>query len=293
MNKKEFDKIFSSYIISQEDLKTLHRVLLEMLSDVDKICRENDIKYSLGGGTLLGAMRHKGFIPWDDDVDVMMPYDDYVKFIQIVKEKYNENYYIADIREGTASTLFVKFCKKGTKFVEINSVGTPFSNNIFIDIFPMEYCPDDEKERKKRGKKFNLFRKMKLCAISYKYPSKLLLEKTKESKILKKEYNKKRFIGFFCNLLSIRYLVKKCDKLAHYTKKGKYVVCPFGARYYDFELYNSDLFDELIEVPFEDKKFFITHRYEDYLKLMYGDYMKMPSEENRKPTHVIEVKEKI
>lgn len=293
MDKKEFDRVFSSYVISQEDLDLLHKILLDMLGDIDKICRENDIKYTLCGGTLLGAIRHQGFIPWDDDVDVMMPYDDYHKFINIVKEKYSENYMIADIRENTAETLFVKFCKKGTIFREINNVGTPFAENIFIDIFPAEYCSDIEKERKARGKKFNLYRKMLLCAISYKYPSTLLLEKVKESKTLKKEYSKKRFLGFFSNLIGIKKLVKKCDKLAHFDKKGKYIVCPFGARYYDFELYDSDFFDKFIEVKFEDRKFLITHRYEDYLKLMYGDYMKLPAPENRKPSHVIEIKEGI
>lgn len=293
MDKKEFDRVFSSYIISKEDLDTLHTVLLEMLSDLDKICRSNNIKYTLCGGTLLGAIRHKGFIPWDDDVDVMMPFDDYKKFILVVKEKYKEKYFIADIRENTAETLFVKFCKKDTLFEEINNIGTPFANNIFIDIFPADYCPDSEKERKKRGKKFNLYRKMLLCAISYKYPSTLLLEKIKESKILKKEYSKKRLLGFFSNLIGIKNLVKKCDKLAHFDKKGKYIVCPFGARYYDFELYNVDFFDKLEEISFENKKFLITHRYDEYLKLMYGDYMKLPAPENRKPSHVISVKSKI
>lgn len=293
MDKKEFNRVFSNYVISEEDLKILHKVLLGMMVDLDKICRENNIKYSLCGGTMLGAIRHKGFIPWDDDVDVMMPYDDYHKFIGVVKEKYNDDYFIADIRERTAPTLFVKFCKKGTKFLQINNVETGLADNIFIDIFPAEYCSDDEKERKKRGKKFNLYRRMKRCAVSYRYPSKLLLEKVNDSKMLKKEYSRKRIFGFFCNLLGLKYLVKKCDKLAHVEKKGKYIVCPFGARYYDFELYNSDFFDELLEVPFENKKFYISHRYEDYLKLMYGDYMKMPSPENRCPSHAIEVKEKI
>lgn len=293
MNKEEFERVFAEYVISPEDLNKLHNVLLDMMVDLDKICRTENIKYSLCGGTLLGAIRHKGFIPWDDDVDILMPHDDYERFISVVKEKYSEKYFIADIREKTAAILFVKFCKKGTKFVQISNVGTPFANNIFIDIFPLEYTPDDINERKRRGKKFNLYRKMQLCAVSYKYPSTLLLEKAKESKVLKREYRKKRFFGFIANLFGLQRLVKKCDKLAHYEKKSKYLVSPFGAKYYDFELYDSDFFDKLIEVPFEDKKFLISHRYEDHLKTLYGDYMKLPDPKDRRPSHVIEIKDKI
>lgn len=293
MDKKEFDRIFSNYLITDEDLKILHNVLLEMLTDLDSICRENGIKYSLSGGTMLGAIRHQGFIPWDDDVDILMPYEDYHRFIEIVKKKYSNKYSIADIRERTASTLFVKFCKKGTKFVQINNVGTPFADNIFIDIFPAEYCPDNEKERKKRGREFNLYRKMKRCVVSYKYPSKLLLEKCKESKILKKEYSRKRLLGFFGNILGLDYIVSKCDKLAHFEKKGKYIICPSCARYYDYEMYNSDFFDKLIETKFEDKSFYISHRYEEYLTSLYGDYMKLPEPENRRPSHVIEIRDEV
>lgn len=290
MDKKEFERVFKKYEVSKEKLHLLHSELLNMLKEFDKICSENNLRYSLAGGTLLGAIRHKGFIPWDDDVDIVMPHPDYENFISIVKEKYYNDYTIADIRENTCATLFVKFCKIGTKLVEVANAGTSFNSNFFIDIFPVENTPNNLKERAKIGKKFNRYRKMLLCAISYKYPSTLLKQAAKESKILRKEYSKKRFLGFLACLYGYKRLIAKLDKLSRYKEKGDYFVIPFGARYYDFELYKSDYFDKLIDADFEGCKFKISHRYEEYLKLMYGDYMKLPPVESRRPCHIFEAK---
>ena len=130
INYKEYD---------DKTLNKLHQVQLEILNEFVKICKENKLNYFLVGGTLLGAVRHSGFIPWDDDVDVGMPRSDYNKFIKIAKKKLNKKYFLDCFETNKDFYLpFAKIKKNGTVFQEDFSDNIKGNKGIFIDIFPFE-----------------------------------------------------------------------------------------------------------------------------------------------------------
>ena len=129
--------------MDQETLVKLRSVMLEILDEFARICDENNLNYFLHGGTLIGAVRHKGFIPWDDDIDVAMPRKDYEKFIDIFYNLENTNYYILSDRSPENTSYyynpFFKLCKKGTVFAD-KSIKPDEYSGIYIDIFPFDKC---------------------------------------------------------------------------------------------------------------------------------------------------------
>jgi len=131
--------------ITDEDLKKLHQIQMEMLLEVRRICEKNQIKYSLIGGTLLGAVRHQGFIPWDDDADVGMLRRDYERFRKVCQADLNhERFYFQDDRNTKGYRWgYGKLRKKNTLFLRENQEHLDFGQEIFIDIFPLDYAPDN------------------------------------------------------------------------------------------------------------------------------------------------------
>ena len=123
----------------EDQLQQLKETILAIMCEIDKLCSEHDIRYIIVGGTALGAVRHKGFIPWDDDLDIAMPREDYDRFIELSKEYFPKDLYLRDFSNDESYYLpFGKVCKKGTKYVtELDSELTD-SNEVFVDIFPLD-----------------------------------------------------------------------------------------------------------------------------------------------------------
>ena len=140
-----------------EDLKHLQKVLLMILKDFIEICEENDLNYYVCGGTALGAVRHNGFIPWDDDVDVYLFRKDYEKFLEIVSKKENDKYTFVNVKTHDDYFLyFTKMMLNGTKFEEWWANQVNFKSQIFIDIFVLDNITDN---------RFKRFFQVKICKI--------------------------------------------------------------------------------------------------------------------------------
>ena len=140
-----------------EDLKHLQKVLLMILKDFIEICEENDLNYYVCGGTALGAVRHNGFIPWDDDVDVYLFRKDYEKFLEIVSKKENDKYTFVNVKTHDDYFLyFTKMMLNGTKFEEWWANQVNFKSQIFIDIFVLDNITDN---------RFKRFFQVKICRI--------------------------------------------------------------------------------------------------------------------------------
>ena len=127
------------------DIKHLQRVLLGMAKDLDKFCRENNIEYYLIGGSAIGAIRHKGFIPWDDDFDIAMTHDNYMRFIELAPQKLNLEKYVVQVGDKDWALLFTKIKLKETvcKEVEDNGPSQNDCQGIYIDIFPLDNVSDN------------------------------------------------------------------------------------------------------------------------------------------------------
>ena len=261
--------------ISIEELKNIQ---LDLLCAFDKICGENNLRYSLGGGTLLGAVRHKGYIPWDDDLDVMMPRPDYDKFIAIslnggvpfgLKAFKTDNNYV---------DLSSKIFSWGT-VIEDNAVyAENASIGVNIDVFVIDGLGDTYKKAKKAFKATS-FKRNLLVAAQWK--------NFFRSKTHAWYYEPFRFAFF---LLS--RFVNKSKLFA--SVQRKYTKIDFnkvsyagavGGSYREKEILPQKVFTEYIELPFENYKFKAIAAYDTYLSSIYGDYMKLPPEEKRISHH--------
>ena len=250
------------------NVKEVQNLQLEILKYFDKFCRDNKLKYFLAGGTMLGAIRHKGFIPWDDDIDVCMPREDYEKLINSTNFETN-NFKILETRKSE------KFVHLFAKVVNINYVNNDYDKiseryGIDIDIFPIDGLGNNKKKAYKVGKK--ILKKKKNIYIcfseNHKFISKILL-KLNINKILYKN------------------LLNKLNKNSFYD--SAYVGSIVGGLRELKEIFERRVYDEEIEVTFENYNFLGMKNYDEYLKRMYGEYMKLPSIEARVPPHNIEV----
>ncbi|MCI8824627.1 MAG: LicD family protein [Lachnospiraceae bacterium] len=273
----------------KEVLRKLQLTELEMLKDIDRFCKEYQIEYFIAYGTALGAVRHGGFIPWDDDIDICMKRTEYNKFLKLAKKNMKEKYDILTIQEtpGYIST-FAKVSKKGTRFVEETNTNKKYQQGIFIDVFPYDYAPDDINQRKKIFKKAWLWvRVCMLCEIS----NPIIPQNIKG---LKRTIAITGCKAVHLFLKIIRFDKKKAyhhylEYATMYNKKGGEI---YLSDYEDISperttLLETDIFPTKT-IQFEDYEFPIPNNIDAHLKKVYGDYMTLPPIEQRH-NHVAKV----
>ena len=241
-----------------EKLKQLQAVMLEMLKLVDKICRDNDIKYSLCSGTLLGAVRHKGFIPWDDDLDIRMTRDNYDKFLDVWEKLRPEGYELQN-KENTPNfpQSFSKIRKNNTTFIQHEWEKGMYNTGIFIDVFPLDRIPE-----KILPKAFFLCR-------TYKY-----LMYTRETLYSEESELIKFAMSFLMKLTSHNRRMKYRKKYIDWLKKldkDKSLKC-IGIEMPSMlkVAFLPDIADDYVNLTFEDGKFMCFKKWDEYLRLMFG-----------------------
>lgn len=255
--------------LSVEEYK---QVELNILIKVDKICREKNINYFLFGGTLIGAVRHKGFIPWDDDIDISMLREDYNRLAYVIQ---NEDYGLNFLRiEENSDTIYPygKICDKNTVIEEMN-----FKNvvgyGVFIDVFPFDYLPEDKQARTKLKRKY--FRMYQLLTHS---------SRTGYVKTNSVITNIKRSLAFHLSkMFNTNYLVNKMnsDFIELNAQKSNLVGLAWAFAW-SIEDYQSTS-----EVMFEGHSFLAPKNPDRVLKTHFGDYMKLPPENERVIKHTL------
>ena len=254
------------------DLQHLQKVLLEIAKDLDRFCNDNDIVYYLVAGTALGAVRHKGFIPWDDDFDIAMDSTNYVKFLQIAHEKLDKSKYC--IQEGYVDwpMPFSKIRLLGTEYNESGKLeGSNNSHGIFIDIFPFENAPNNKFARLWQF----------LCG-------KLLLSYCLRRRGFESNSVSKKILLIISHLLDfkpLRLFVRK--QVERYRNKETDYMGSFGGnlKYKNIFFKKCD-WAQTIRAPFEDTMFPIPAGYHNILKQQYGDYLTLPPESQRVGPHL-------
>ncbi len=241
---------------------------LSLLIKTTKFLDENNIRYFLDGGTLLGAVRHKGFIPWDDDIDIGVPRPDFEKFINLVKNNQNID---LNVTYSELKNSHFPFAKVIDKNVVLENLNDAESEHLWIDIFPFDGIEGSPKKIEKRIKKMMFISRM--VAIRY---SKLSFAKGKFFKHL---------VKLFLKPISLFYSPKRVIKL---SKKDNFETSKFaGDIVWGTGLKNiieKVNFDDYCYLEFEHEKFKAIKNYDIYLKTFYGDYMTLPPIEQRK-TH--------
>lgn len=253
-------------------LRKVQKVELEILDIVHKVCVENQLKYSLAYGTLIGAVRHQGFIPWDDDIDICMPREDYEKFLEIWPKYKFEDYILQNIETDEDFTQnFTKIRKNHTTFLQPKEEQYKYHKGFFVDIFPGDRVPDSKLKRQ-----FQFFN----IAVNLLYSRKF------------KSGSSSKTISIVENTLFLfpKSFQKKYRKVAenilkkyNFNSELQYVFASTinAARTY----YPNDIFENRILTDFEGKRFYIFKDYDTCLKIQYGDYMQLPPENERVWTH--------
>lgn len=257
-----------------EKLRKLQLTQVEILKVFHEFCVDNKLKYSLVFGTLLGAVRHKGFIPWDDDLDVCMPRDDYNKFLELWnKDKKSVGYVLVNKDNSPLFTqVFTKIKKEHTTFIEKEAEKGYYHHGIFIDVFPVDRIPDGFFKRKIfqwNAMKYLLFTREHVD------PKSNLLVRLVSFLILNSVKKTRR------ETVRTKLLAKLKKYNYDDTCSNVIVSTMNGIKKY----YSPDLFKEIVGIEFEGNKYMCFGRWEECLKLVYGDYMQLPPENQRVLTH--------
>lgn len=281
----------SQYILSDEQMKLLKEAELKIFDDVYKACQRRNIPFYLMHGTMLGAVRHKGFIPWDDDIDTAAYLEDIDKIKQAVCEDYPNKYEFAGIFENYNTNAFfaLKVMLKGTDAIEINAESVPNPKGVFVDIFPIFKTSSKLKTRNKLYKKFQFYKHIGALGFEYKYPPKLLLNMQGE---VGKYYKKRRFLGFLCAPF-YKWSRKKILKIYHKydNKDTDYYAINVAIGLKNKYAITKDMLKETREYEFENHKYISLANYDYLLKAQYGDdYMTLPPIEKRERHMMLKVK---
>ena len=205
------------YNLSEAELRELQMIEVEMLVEVDRICKKCGIKYCISAGTLLGAVRHKGFIPWDDDADVAFLRPEYEKFREACEtELDHDRFYFQDYRNTKGYRWgYGKLRRKNTKFIRLHQEYMPYEQGVFIDIMPYDNVPDNILARKVHNFKCFMYRKCFWAPLGKNQEEGI---KKVAYKILDKIPDKKLYASFNRFLLS-RYRERRMDIFDHVSKK--------------------------------------------------------------------------
>lgn len=256
----------------------LHTVLLSAMKDIDEICRENGLRYYLHAGTLLGALNHKGFIPWDDDVDISMMRDDYEKFLHIIEKNYSD-YYFADNLYTDESYKNNRTVLRvlGTSIIHKHGDFNSKHNEIGLDIVPLDVAPDSKFKRKiQQSVIWTLDAIVQIkqgdivpCSV----PMKILSIFSKIDRI---------YLGKKIDRWCMRYNKKKSQYigLLSYTGKNPYT----GKSGYENDLLLRKWYEKPIYVPFEDTEFMTISEPEKELTHRYGTHWHDPYPEEKRVT---------
>ena len=281
-SKGLYTRCFSEYRLSDDTLKKLQQELLGILVDVKTVCDKYQIDYMLCAGTMLGAVRHRGFIPWDDDVDIMMLRSEFTRFKEAFNKEYSDRYVLVEpLSQERYLSKLVKIFKKGTTYIEIPTAGVGGPDMVFIDLFLLENVPAPGLKRKLKAAVYNTAFKAASVCLDYRYPSPPILEKSREDRELKKYYSFRRAAGLIFSLFgSMKFYLKICEMIADQKEVTDWVGIPSDSGYLD-RIYPRELMTSFTDAEFCGYRMKVPQDYDAYLKAEYGDYMQIPPPEKR------------
>ncbi len=253
-------------------IKKLQEKILEIAVYVDRFCAENDIEYCLMGGSALGAIRHGGFIPWDDDLDFFMTPDNYEKFVKLFEEKGDkERFFLEPFGHIDNMVTLGKVRAKNTTYIEESLVDYQISHNVYLDIFILHTCPDGGFRRRKQyvWAKYIVAKAQSVKDLSrYGFGLRTAL----------------RILKCCPRLFLVKHALKEVYK---YRDKQTKLYCNYlGKAKYQRGTYKREWFAGTKRVPFENVTLCVPIGVEDFLRERFGDYMKIPDmEQIRREQH--------
>lgn len=268
------------YEMTDEDIVRMHKTLLEIYDDLFTVCEKYEIKMIAGGGTSLGAVRHKGFIPWDDDMDLNMFRNDYEKLIEVFEEELGDRYdLLAPGYKAGANCFLMRIMKKNTTLLNMIDEKSPYPTGIYIDVTPIDYAPKSKFALQFKGITADLLRLISYSVYWKQYKSESLKEFMLNSE--GKTYYKIRIaIGTLFSFWSAEKWFKIFDQFIQ-GKTSNHITVAAGREKYRGAYYPIDVFFPPKLVAFEDRKIYIVNKEDIYMSRLYGNYMEIPDKKNR------------
>ena len=262
-------------------MNPLQQKQLDILKAFIRVCDKHNLEYFLVYGTALGAIRHKGFIPWDDDIDVGMPRADYEKYIQLQSEYEGTPYFIQTFKSDPCYIYnYAKLRDSSTTFLENAFKNHRINQGVFIDVFPVDGMSREEGNREKIGKKNKFIWRQ----VYFSYLPAL------RRKIHKRTWFKDILLNIVAGLFYVfdiaHYRNKRVERFVRQVpfEEAKMAGIMFGFTW-RINCMPADIFRETIKVPFEDIEVKVVKQYDRYLTLLYKDYMKFPPVEQQVGHH--------
>lgn len=252
-------------------LREVQQYSLEILKDVHEFCESNNIRYSIAYGTLIGAIRHKGFIPWDDDIDIVMPRPDYDRFCQIYKSK---RFSIFSPLKGDCYLQYARVCDLNETYVQSLPWCNMSPTGLWIDVFPLDGVADDAS----RDEEYNFLKEITKGRIA--------------ARDTKNNLSRPMPLGERVKTI-IKKCIKKSGRIEDIVRKYEAAIVKDSFEttnicsnksvfiYWKKDFYPKNYFEEYTDVEFEGLKFKATAHYDKYLTKIYGDYMQLPPVEKR------------
>ena len=270
---------------AQGRIRDIQLANLVLLKELDYVCRQSKLSYWLDGGTLLGAVRHKGFIPWDDDLDITMTREDYERFQSIFEGELGSDYMLkAPSYKNGSRSRFPKVMKKGTVFREVGNPSPDEECGIFLDIFILDNVPDNKLLRTVKGTICNLLEFISGQVLWHEEHADELLDRIKEAGKL--QYYIRKVTGFLFSFRKAAAWNRTIDQWIQYKKDTKYCSLATGRKHYFGETLPRGVFLPGTKGIFEGKEILLFSDVDAYLTNLYGDYMVIP-EESKREAHAL------
>jgi lipopolysaccharide cholinephosphotransferase len=260
--------------MTQEELRLIGLVQLKIMDEVHRLCVEHDITYYMIAGTLLGSVRHGGFIPWDVDIDIGMPRRDYEKFKTVCQKYLSDEYRYCDhLNMKWYPRPHALVCHTKSKIRMKYDPYNPVSEDhgIYIDVFPLDNAPDDMKCRAKQAKALYKLSRFKQYRMPY-----------SNSKNSIKRYLHYAVSGLLSVVPVKAINIYQQKLMKKYCETPTECICSMASRYsYDKQCLSREIYGTPTLMPFEGREYYGPQKAGEYLKRLYGDYMQFPPLEKR------------